>query len=576
MATSTPTGGVRVAADRNIEPPVVDGVYDLIVIGAGINGAGIARDAAARGLRVALVEKEDIGSGTSSWSGRLIHGGLRYLEQGDVALVRESLRERELLFRLAPHLVKPVPLMIPFYRHNRRSVAMLRAGMIAYDVLSFDKTTASHKVLSRKDTLRRFPEMNDDGLEGCAIFMDGQVVWSERLCVEVALAAHADGAEIFTHARVDGFLDDGQRVTGVLYTDELTGQRHAMKARIVVNAAGPWVDEVLGGEPAGEKRHIGGAKGSHLIVDPFPGAPSDVVYYESRADGRLVLIIPWGTRYLIGTTDKKFEDDPDTARADTSEVTYLLGEVNSLIPTANLTKADILYTYCGVRPLPYVPEKSEWKVPRSHVIFDHAPKRRGLLSIIGGKLTTYRSLAEETVDEVYRQLGRKAPRCTTRRTLFPGARVADWTAFRNGLPAIADASDATIDRLVAIYGARAGEVLALGRDDPDLLVPFDPESGAIGAELVFTFRNEFCRTLTDALIRRTMVGLNATCGRKVLDRAAEILARHQGWAAARRDREIADYLRYIERFDVPDRTPPAIAAVAEPEPATPGATARTH
>ncbi|SDE95178.1 glycerol-3-phosphate dehydrogenase [Paracoccus isoporae] len=540
--------------------PKPGGVFDLVVIGAGINGAGIARDAAARGLRVALVEKEDIGSGTSSWSGRLIHGGLRYLEQGDVALVRESLRERERLFRLAPHLVKPVPLMIPFYRHNQRSHWTLRAGMMAYDVLSFDKTTASHKTLSRRETIKRFPGINSDGLDGCAIFMDGQVVWSERLCVEVVLAAHAEGAQIFTYAKVDGFLDDDGRVTGVLFTDVLTRERHELSARIVVNAAGPWVDEVVGGARGDNKRYIGGAKGSHLIVNPFPGAPDDVVYYESRTDGRLVLIIPWGERYLIGTTDKKFDDDPDTARADTSEVEYLLGEVNSLVPEANLTEDDILYTYSGVRPLPYVPEKSEWKVPRSHVIHDHAPRLRGLLSIIGGKLTTYRSLAEETVDAVYKQLGLKAPPCPTTKALFPGARVGDWESLRQGLARTYDIGDDRLDRLIDIYGARAEEVLAVGREDPALLEIFDADSGAIGAELVFTYRAEFCRTLTDALIRRIMVGLNATCGQDALERAADMLARDQGWSAQRREREIAAYRKYIQRFGVPGRHAAAAGA----------------
>ena len=544
-------GDVMTGQVTQTSEPHFDGVYDLVVIGAGINGTGIARDAAARGLRVALVEKEDIGSGTSSWSGRLIHGGLRYLEQGDIALVRESLREREILFRLAPHLVKPVPLMLPFYSHNRRSKWAVRAGMIAYDILSFDKSTVSHKVLSRDETLKRFPDMDADGLQGCAIFMDGQVVWSERLCAEVALSAHAEGCHIFTHCRVDGFVQNGDTVRGVTYTDELTGKRHSLSASLVVNAAGPWVDAVLKGHDAGRKRHIGGAKGSHLVLDPFPGAPKDVVYYESRTDGRLVLIIPWGSRYMIGTTDTKFEEDPDTARADRSEVEYLLGEVNALIPQAKLTAADILYTYSGVRPLPYVPAQSEWKVPRSHVIQDHAPDCRGLLSIIGGKLTTYRSLAEETVDQVFSQLGRKAPRCTTARTLFPGARVNDWESYRAQLAANTTVGHETVDRLVDIYGARAGDILDLGRTDPRLLEVLDPETGAINAELVFTFKTEFCRTLTDALIRRIMVGLNGTCGRGALQRAATILAEHQGWDDRRKTQEIDDYLRYIRRFDVP-------------------------
>ena len=532
--------------------PQPDGVYDLVVIGAGINGTGIARDAAARGLRVALVEKEDIGSGTSNWSGRLIHGGLRYLEQGDVALVRESLREREILFRLAPHLVKPVPLMMPFYAHNRRSKWAVRAGMIAYDLLSYDKSTVMHRVLSREQTLDRFPQINADGLKGSAVFMDGQVVWSERLCTEVALSARAEGCHIFTHCQVDGFLQAGGVVRGVTFTDALAGTRHSLSASLVINAAGPWVDAVLKGHGAGQKRHIGGAKGSHLVLDPFPGAPRDVVYYESRTDGRLVLIIPWGGRYMIGTTDRKFDDDPDTACADAGEVAYLLGEVNALIPQARLTEADILYTYSGVRPLPYVPAQSEWKVPRSHVIRDHGPECPGLWSIIGGKLTTYRSLAEETVDKVFTRLGRKVPVCTTARLPFPGARVNDRDDYRTRLTANSTLEGATIDRLVNIYGARAGDIVDLARRDPRLQEVLDPETGAIGAELVFTFRTEFCRTLTDALIRRIMVGLNASCGRNALQRAATLLAEDQGWDAARKAQEIEDYLTFIRRFDVPD------------------------
>ena len=534
----------------------VDGLFDLIVVGAGANGAGIAHDAAARGLRVALVEKEDIGSGTSSWSGRLIHGGLRYLEQGDIRLVRESLRERELLFRLAPHLVKPVPLMMPLYAHNSRPGWVIRAAMLAYDVLSFDKSTVWHRMLSRSETLKRFPGMSDEGLRGSSIFMDGQVIWSERLCTEICLCAQASGAQIFTHSKVDGFIEEDGRINGVTFTDQLEGSRHSLRAQLVVNAAGPWVDQVLGERRTDEDRKIGGAKGSHLILDRFEGAPTDVVYYESRVDGRLVLIIPWGDRILIGTTDKKFEEDPDLAKADEAEVAYLLGEVNQLVPSAHLTSTDVLYTYSGVRPLPYVPAKAEWKVPRSHVIFDHAPQRPGLLSIIGGKLTTYRSLAEECVDDVFRRLGKKVPACPTAKIKLPGARIADMDRYRRDFTETSDVPASTLDRIIDIYGARAADVISLGANDPALLDIFDPDSGAIGAELVFTYKNEFCRTLTDALIRRVMVGLNATCGREVVEAAADILARYAGWSDNRKRSEVVSYLDYIKRFDVPgDNTP---------------------
>ena len=531
--------------------PAPSAFFDLIVVGAGINGLGIARDAANRGLSVALVEMEDVGSGTSNYSGRLVHGGLRYLEQGDVALVRESLRERERLFRLAPHLVKPVPLMMPFYKHNRRSSWAIRAGMIAYDILSFDKSTASHVVLSREDTLKRSAGLDPEGLGGSVIFMDGQVIWSERLCVEVALSALAEGVKIFTHSEVDGFLYDGNRVCGIRYKDRINGERHALGGRIVVNAAGPWVDFVLGHDDKAKKRFIGGTKGSHLVVDAFPGAPGDVVYYESKTDGRLVLVIPWGAHYMIGTTDLRFEDNPETVCADVSEVAYLLSEVNRLIPQAGLTESDILYTYSGVRPLPFVPDKSESSVSRSHVIHDHAPAQDRLLSIIGGKLTTYRSLAEETVDLVFRKLGKKPPRCLTASLPFPGARVGDWDAYRRGLERLHPVSRTTIDRLVDIYGSRARDILGFAKSDPALLQPLGNTSDAIGAELVFTWKHEFARTLIDVLLRRTMIGLDANLGSSVVERAADILAEHLKWDRGRRDGEVDASRRYMERFAIP-------------------------
>ncbi len=543
---------VRGLEDRAAGPePAAAVPFDLIVIGAGINGAGIARDAASRGLRVALLEKEDIGAGTSSWSGRLIHGGLRYLEQRDVRLVRESLREREILFRLAPHLVKPVPLMMPFYSKNKRPPWMIRLGMVTYDALSFDKSPPRHKILSRGETLKRFPGMAREGLSGAAVFYDGQVVWSERLCVETVLAAHADGAIVRTRAAVDELIHEGGRARGVRYTDTLTGERHELFGRIVANVAGPWVDAVLAGTGEPQKRLIGGTKGSHLIVDPFPGAPSDVVYYESQRDGRLVLIIPWGRRYLIGTTDVRFGEDPGEARADEEEIDYLLTETNRLVPEANLTPDDVLFTYSGVRPLPYVPEQSEWKVPRSHVIHDHAPEIRNLLSIVGGKLTTYRSLSEETVDKVFKLLGRKPPRCVTQHLPLPGAHVADLERFRDEFAAASGLARPTVERLVELYGSRAVDVWQVGVDAPELLEPFDEGTGAIGAELVFAFEHEFARTLTDVLMRRTMVGLSPGLGLGSVERAAEILARHLGWDPDRVADEVEAFRQYVRRFDVP-------------------------
>jgi glycerol-3-phosphate dehydrogenase len=341
--------------------------FDLVIIGAGINGLGIARDAAQRGLKVIVLEKDDICSGVSAWSGRLAHGGLRYLEHRDFALVRESLRERERMIQLAPHLVKPLRLLMPFYAHNRRPVWLIRLGMILYDVLSFDKRTGGHEILNTEATRRRFAGIAPQGLGGAAVFTEGQVEYAERLCVELAVAAAADGAVIRTKARVEEPVLEAGRVAGVRYRDTASGEMQEVRGSLVLNVAGPWIDRIFQRGAPPQPRLNGGTKGSHLIVDPFPGAPQDVVYYESKTDGRLVLVIPWAGRYMIGTTDLRFDDDPDGARCSAAEMNYLLNEVNQLIPEAKLSPRDVLYTFSGVRPLPYAPGVVEAKIPRSHV-----------------------------------------------------------------------------------------------------------------------------------------------------------------------------------------------------------------
>ncbi|MFM2720921.1 glycerol-3-phosphate dehydrogenase/oxidase [Microbacterium mcarthurae (nom. nud.)] len=534
--------------------------FDIVIIGAGINGLGIARDAAERGLSVALVEQEDVCAGVSAWSGRLVHGGLRYLERGDIRLVRESLRERELLFKVAPHLVKPVRLIMPFYARNTRPSWMIRLGMLAYDVLSVDKSVAWHRVLSASGVRERFRGAARDGLSGAALFTDGQVEYAERLCVELAVAAVDAGARLFLHTRAIGLLGSGKRVTGVR-VQHADGSVADIHGRLTINAGGPWVDAVLRGDEASSAlpgipapRLIGGAKGSHIIVDPFPGAPSDVVYYESQTDGRLVLVIPWMGRYLIGCTDTKFDLDPDEARAETDEIEYLLTETNALVPGANLTADDVLYTYSGVRPLPYAPDVPEWKVPRSHIVRDHAKDGHpGLLSIVGGKLTTYRQLAEDATDAAVKRLRAGLKRPVSKHQPFPGARAADLGAFEKALLSTNLVERDTAERLWALYGTRAERVLDLVRERPTLAERFDPESPAIAAELVFAMRIEFAETFTDVFARRLLLAFEPKHGVRGVERAADILADERGWDADRRGAEIAGYRRWLDHLRVPVR-----------------------
>jgi glycerol-3-phosphate dehydrogenase len=392
--------------------------YDVIIIGAGINGAGIARDAAMRGLKVLLVDKGDIASGTTSASTRLIHGGLRYLEHFEFGLVRESLRERETLLKIAPHLVRPLPITIPIYKHSKRGRATIRAGMLAYDLLSLDKSLPRHRMFSRGETLKQLPGLNPAGLLGSALYYDAQVEFPERLVLENVLAAREHGAEVLTYTPVTNFIAEGGSVSGVEFVSE--GQSQFARAEIVINAAGPWVDRLLERAPVESPRLIGGTKGSHIVVPPFTGAPANAIYLEAQSDQRPFFIIPWNGNYLIGTTDIRFEGDPDEVCSEPWEIDYLMSETNLAFPSAQLTRERILFTYAGVRPLPRTDDKEEQSITRRHFIREH-PQLKNLLSIVGGKLTTYRSLAEECVDLIFRKLGRRAPPCTTAKEVLPGA-----------------------------------------------------------------------------------------------------------------------------------------------------------
>ena len=522
--------------------------FDAIVMGAGINGAGIARDASLRGLKVLLLDKGDIASGTTSWSTRLIHGGLRYLEHGEVGLVRESLREREVLFRIAPHLVRPLPIIIPIYAQGKRGPWMIRAGMIAYDLLSFDKSLEHHRSLSREETLRRIPGLESDGLQGAVVYYDAQVEYPERLAVENALAAREQGAVILTYARVDRLIMENGRVKGVEFTDLLDQGIHMVRAPVTVNVAGPWVDGVLASLDQPMKRMIGGTKGSHLVVDPFPGAPKEALYVEALADQRPFFIIPWNGHYLIGTTDSAYDGDLDQVEASEEEINYLIREANRVIPAAQLTRDDILFTYSGVRPLPFSDSQDEKSITRRYFIHDHEPTLDGLISIVGGKLTTYRSLAEQAVDTLFKKLGRRSPECVTARRVLPGAMTDNLLAFRDWLMSHSPLPEAATDRLWRIYGKRAADVLQFVADDPGLREPFSPKTGAIAAEILLSFQVEMAETLCDCLLRRTMVGIGPAAGIGADEAAAKIAQKYLGWCESRAQREVSAYRKYLRRF----------------------------
>ena len=514
-----------------------DAGFDVIIIGAGINGAGIARDAALRKLRVLLVEQTDLCAGTSAWSSRLIHGGLRYLEHAEIGLVRESLAERESLLRNAPHLVQPISMYVPIYRGGQRPLWKIRVGMWLYDMLSRGKSLPNHRILTATELVSAVPTLVADGLVGGAQYYDAQCVYPERLVLENLLDAARHGAEIRLKSRVVQPWVEQKVVRGVIVED-LSGQRQSIRGRVVVNAAGAWADGLLDGLSVSQL--IGGTKGSHLVVDRELGVGNAAIYSEAARDGRPFFIIPWNNMTLIGTTDRRFRGDPGEAGIDDDEFNYLLAEARRVLPGSQLAPTDVSYTYCGVRPLPHRRKGSEGSITRRHLIKHHRRVARGLLSIVGGKLTTYRQLAEEVTDKACRLLERPAA-CQTRTQPLPGAGNQEQhnDVLRRGSEL--GLSEVQLAQLWRVYGAGAQQVMVRIEANPELGEEICPSSHMLLATLVHGIEAEWGATLTDLLQRRTMAGLSSDFGWHAAQSGAAALQRLGIWDAVRTEEEVSNY-----------------------------------
>ncbi|MGA4506953.1 glycerol-3-phosphate dehydrogenase/oxidase [Propionibacteriaceae bacterium G1746] len=520
--------------------------YDVVVVGGGVNGCGIAWDAALRGLRVLLVEKGDIGSGTSSWSSKMIHGGLKYLEKYDVGLVRESLREREWLLKAAPHLVKELRFIIPFYKNNAHSDAILALGMVAYDILSFDKSLKRFNLMNRAQILNREPGLNPEGLTGGAVYSDGQVNYAERMTWEIAEAAKGAGAEVLTHVRALKLNREGGKVTGVVVRDEIDGTEFTVPTRFVVNAAGPWIDLVWqNNDELKLPRMNGGTKGTHLVVDPFPGAPKDAFYYES-VDARPMMVIPWMGRYLLGSTDIRFDDDLDMAAATQDEFDYILSETNKVLPGAHLTMDDVHYSFTGVRPLPYADEASDVSdITRRHDIRQHAGID-GLYTLVGGKLTTFRQVGEDVVDLLAKRMHIKR-KSVTHSLCLPGGGRSDLAQQRRELNRF-DLPAHILDRLADLYGTRAADLAQFIVNSDERRQVIHQDFGLTVGEVEWAITREDAYRLSDVIARRTMIGVENDLGVSALDAIADVCTRVLGWSNERREAEVAAYRHYITRF----------------------------
>ena len=516
--------------------------FDVAVIGGGMIGTGVARDAAMRGLKTVLFEKEDFCYGTSGRSSRMIHGGLRYLADYDLGLVREGLREREILLRLAPHLVHPLKFLIPVYGGFLHKMK-LKIGMILYDLLSFDKSLPSHQYLDKAKVLEAEPALAEAGLKGSYVYYDSQIALTERLCMENVVSAQSHGALLLNHAKVVGLVKESNTVSGVTVKDELSGKSAKFQSKLVVNVGGPWLDEVVK-EVRGKKQSLARTtKGIHLVT---PKVTKDAVA-RFASDGRAYFVMPWLSFELIGTTDTDYEKDMDAVRAEVDDVEYLRTEVQKALPKASFDR--IFYTIAGVRSLLRVEGVKESSVTRRHVIYDHEKKEglKGLVSVIGGKLTAYRGIAEDIVDVVADKLGTSAA-CATAKEKLPGADPIELNkvqAETNSLAKMHGISAETLNHLVSVYGSRYIEVLEYAKKDKRLKERICRTNPDIMAEVVHAVEKESALTLNDFMIRRSLIAFRKCEGLDCCSKVARKMGQILRWNSRQVSSQISVYRNEI-------------------------------
>jgi glycerol-3-phosphate dehydrogenase len=518
---------------------------DILVVGGGVVGAGTALDAATRGLATAIVEARDWASGTSSRSSKLIHGGLRYLEMLDFALVREALKERGLLLeRLAPHLVRPVPFLYPL-RHKGWERLYAGSGVALYDAMSVSsghgRGLPVHRHLTRKHALRVAPALRKDSLVGALQYYDAQMD-DARFVVTLVRTAAAYGALTANHARVTGFLREGERVVGARVRDGENGGEYEVRARQVVNATGVWTDDTQARIGERGQFHVRASKGIHLVV------PRDRIHSSSglilRTEKSVLFVIPWGRHWIIGTTDTDWDLDKTHPAASSADIDYLLEHVNSVLATP-LTRDDVQGVYAGLRPLLAGESDATSKLSREHTVAHPVP---GLVVVAGGKYTTYRVMAKDAVDEAVHGLDRRVAACVTEQVPLVGAEgyQALWNA-RARTAADSGVHVARIEHLLGRYGALTTDVLDLIADDPDLGRPLTGADDYLRAEIVYAAMAEGARHLEDALTRRTRISIETfDRGTRCAREAAELMAPVLGWNSGQIDKEVAHYDKRVE------------------------------
>lgn len=535
-----------ILADRDqIRQRLHDEFFDLVIVGGGINGAAVARDASMRGLKVALLEQNDFGFGTSSRSTRLIHGGIRYLEHGELALVFESVSERYLLSLLARHLVRPLPFVLPVERGGDNGLK-LNIGLWLYDGLALFRNYRHHRRLSPTAVTELASTLDVSRLKSALLYYDYQTD-DALMVLENILSAIELGAAAISYARIEGFDKEGVRVSVAHVHDTVTGERFSVRSRAILCTTGPWTDQVL--SLAGNNVSLlRPTKGVHIVI-PREKFPLDAaLVLRHPADQRILFALPYYERTVVGTTDTDFNEDPSSVRATTKDVLYLFSAVKHYSPKTTLSLTDVIATWAGVRPLL---RTSLQEGPSSLSRRDAIGRRPdGVFFVVGGKLTTYRKMAAKTVDLIVQELVRQNAsfnygRSRTHMVRLPGAASIsseqDLQALKKDLFREVGVRDIA-EHLAHTYGCRAQMLVSITQDRPSLLERIDVELPYIWAEIVFAATNGFALTLADTLVRRTKIFYRARDqGTACVERAADLMAEVLGWTSEERFRQRASF-----------------------------------
>ncbi len=535
-------------------PTPPDQPVDLAIIGGGINGVALAREAIARGKTVCLFEKGDIGSGTSSRSSKMLHGGLRYLEHFQFRLVFEALRERTLQLDLAPHLSRATSFVIPVYRGASRGKFWIRLGIFLYDLLSGRKKLGKSQGLSQADISQRLKGIREEGLVGGGLYFDG-VMDDARICLANFIDSREWGQDSFTglsYTQVNKI--DKETLFTLQLTDLITGKDHEVKAHKVIRALGPWADE------QSDQSLLSPSKGSHIVLpalDPNGKNPNGILLTHSK-DNRVFFVVPWMGKTIVGTTESPFEDTPDDPQISVEETEYLFKEFIRLFPGHDFTPADILATYSGVRPLAKADTSngSTGKISREHRLVESKP---GLYSLVGGKYTNYRAVAEETIEELYPESSSNATRTRPLTGGEEGPLTEVLPKMQSEFP---DVESDRLELLYSRYGCRMREVLSLTQDQPHTAEPIDQEKSVLQAEVIYSILNEEVFYPEDFITRRSHLRYQKNNGREAYDLIEKLIVETLSPECVPKDLEEAK-AAFFKKLDYEDQLRDRLAECIE-------------